>query len=370
MSNEKHYLKTLSFHEVRNCGWTRLATLLQVKKNGFLKLSKLRFFLFKIKTFACKHTRNWIWEEELLFIIEIRFFLCLNKLYQFDDPIMSDNILTFVPISSVVNPTFWYKLAEIKLDVDGLNDAEKRIYGQCAKGHWHFQLHEQIYHCRSIHEFELPRRVFQQCRFVVIQWVSSSLRSHTGHTHTQKMLDVHSVFCRVPSESIGYFVSHGVLHNKNTIEEFRNCDKVALMNDEGRKIWQSITDGSCIDNPSLFVRFFVLSFAVSFWAADHRPCVLTKYSPVSGHQKVPIPLLLCLPKHQSIGCDNRQIDGRRLKFEGAFRWQSTQRNRSSVPEHGQPEWQIVLRAREERWWTFGETASRVHRSQRQGEQLQ
>ncbi|KAG4074407.1 hypothetical protein HA402_000386 [Bradysia odoriphaga] len=33
------------------------------------------------------------------------------------------------------------------------------------------------------------------------------------------------------------------------------------MKDEGRKIWDSITDGSCIENPSLFARFFVLSFA-------------------------------------------------------------------------------------------------------------
>ncbi len=68
---------------------------------------------------------------------------------------------------------------------------------------------------------------------------------------------------RTASESGGYFVSHGVLHNKNTIEDFKNCDKVALMNEEGRKIWQSIIDGSCIENPSLLVRFFVLSFAVS-----------------------------------------------------------------------------------------------------------
>lgn len=38
---------------------------------------------------------------------------------------------------------------------------------------------------------------------------------------------------------------------------------MALMNEEGRKIWESITNGNCIENPSLFVRFFILSFAVS-----------------------------------------------------------------------------------------------------------
>lgn len=43
---------------------------------------------------------------------------------------MADNILKFVPIESFISPTFWHKLAEIKIDVDRLNDAEKRIYGQ------------------------------------------------------------------------------------------------------------------------------------------------------------------------------------------------------------------------------------------------
>lgn len=43
---------------------------------------------------------------------------------------MADNMLKFVPFESFINPTFWYKLAEIKLDVDRLNDGERRIYGQ------------------------------------------------------------------------------------------------------------------------------------------------------------------------------------------------------------------------------------------------
>lgn len=43
---------------------------------------------------------------------------------------MSDNIFKFVPMESSIDPTFWYKLAEIKLDIDQLNEAEKRIFGQ------------------------------------------------------------------------------------------------------------------------------------------------------------------------------------------------------------------------------------------------
>ncbi len=47
---------------------------------------------------------------------------------------MADKMLTFVPMTTIISPTFWYKLAELKLDVDGLSDAEKRIYGQCFLG--------------------------------------------------------------------------------------------------------------------------------------------------------------------------------------------------------------------------------------------
>lgn len=43
---------------------------------------------------------------------------------------MADNMLKFVPMETIISQTFWFKLAEIKLDVDRLNDAEKRIYGK------------------------------------------------------------------------------------------------------------------------------------------------------------------------------------------------------------------------------------------------
>lgn len=38
-------------------------------------------------------------------------------------------ILQFQPFSSFVSPTFWHKLAELKINVDRLNDARKPISG-------------------------------------------------------------------------------------------------------------------------------------------------------------------------------------------------------------------------------------------------
>lgn len=36
-------------------------------------------------------------------------------------------IFQFQPFTSFVSPTFWHKLAELKIDVDRLNDARKTI---------------------------------------------------------------------------------------------------------------------------------------------------------------------------------------------------------------------------------------------------
>lgn len=36
-------------------------------------------------------------------------------------------IFQFQPFSSFVSPTFWHKLAELKIDVDRLSDARKTI---------------------------------------------------------------------------------------------------------------------------------------------------------------------------------------------------------------------------------------------------
>lgn len=58
------------------------------------------------------------------------------------------------------------------------------------------------------------------------------------------------------------FRSHGGVQNKNTIEEFKKCDKAALLNEEGAEIWQDITSGLCVTEPSRLSRFTLIAFAV------------------------------------------------------------------------------------------------------------
>lgn len=57
---------------------------------------------------------------------------------------------------------------------------------------------------------------------------------------------------------------HGAIVNKNKIEDFKSCDKLQLVNEEGKLIWSDITSGACLEKPSLLSRFFIFAFGVSF----------------------------------------------------------------------------------------------------------
>lgn len=38
-------------------------------------------------------------------------------------------ILKYIPYQTVINPSFWYKLTQVKLDIDKLNETRKHIWG-------------------------------------------------------------------------------------------------------------------------------------------------------------------------------------------------------------------------------------------------
>lgn len=42
---------------------------------------------------------------------------------------MAEEFLQFVPFTSFVNPSFWHKLGELKIDVDRLDDVPRTICG-------------------------------------------------------------------------------------------------------------------------------------------------------------------------------------------------------------------------------------------------
>ncbi|XP_005180237.1 ubiquitin-like modifier-activating enzyme ATG7 [Musca domestica] len=127
----------------------------------------------------------------------------------------SGEILQFAPLQSFVSPTFWHKLSEIKLDLDRLNDKPRSIFGYYTNRNAKSCLLEIDYTAFN-GDFKAPK------------------------------------FCHK---------AHGTIYNKNTIEEFKTCDKNTLMREEGLKLIEGFQTDAILDDPSLLARFFILSFA-------------------------------------------------------------------------------------------------------------
>ncbi|XP_053962686.1 ubiquitin-like modifier-activating enzyme ATG7 [Anastrepha ludens] len=124
-------------------------------------------------------------------------------------------LLQYAPLQSFVNHTFWHKLSEIKLNHDRLSDAPKPIYGYYTNFNAKACLLETDYSAFN-GDFTAPRN---------------------------------------------YHPAVGTLYNKNTVEEFKACDKNELLQSEGKKIIEDFRTDRVLDDPKLFARFFVLSFA-------------------------------------------------------------------------------------------------------------
>lgn len=126
------------------------------------------------------------------------------------------------------------------------------------------------------------------------------------------------------------FRSHGGVYNKNTIEDFKKCDKVALLNEEGADIWQDITTGLCLEQPSRLSRFTLITFGVSdMWSRKQVPYA-DWWSPYHacfpGYEKIQLLLLVCVSMPQWAGnrssgqCQSHQ---RRFHFTATWSFDST-----------------------------------------------
>ncbi|KAK7794339.1 hypothetical protein R5R35_011274 [Gryllus longicercus] len=127
------------------------------------------------------------------------------------------SILKYSPFSSLVEPSFWHKLAQLKLDVDRLDETERKIWG--------------MYHMTPV-----PNRV---SRFI---------------------LDC-TAFNSDFNQPLNTMGAYGALLNKNTIESFKSTDKMALLKEHGMKMVESIKSGEALMNPALLTRFLLLTFS-------------------------------------------------------------------------------------------------------------
>ncbi|PLB50504.1 autophagy-related protein 7 [Aspergillus steynii IBT 23096] len=126
--------------------------------------------------------------------------------------------MQYTPFASDIELPFYTALASLKINHDKLDDSTRKIRG--------------LYEIRSA---DSPNA---SCRMQV-----------HGNALTSD---------EVPA---GYYRAEGTMKNVNTIEAYRNTDKVHLLQESGRTIWDAIIDGSIYSYPSLLSSFLVISYA-------------------------------------------------------------------------------------------------------------
>ena len=127
-------------------------------------------------------------------------------------------MLKFATFTSDIELPFYTSLASHKINHDKLDDSARRLLG--------------LYEIRSSDSPE------SSCR----------LQIH-GNALTNDV--VPAGFCR----------AEGMIRNVNTIEEYRNLDKGAILSQSARTIWDAINDGTIYSCPSLLAFFTTICFA-------------------------------------------------------------------------------------------------------------
>ncbi|KAJ8932784.1 hypothetical protein NQ314_014488 [Rhamnusium bicolor] len=127
--------------------------------------------------------------------------------------------LSYVQLSSSINPSFWNKFTELKLNLDKLDETQHSIWGYFS--------------------IILANK---ECTVPVLEVDSTSFNQ------------------KFNGQNI-YLPFHGKLLNKNTIEKFKDCNKMDIINEEGKLLYQRIRNGCVLLDPSLLNCFLVLSFA-------------------------------------------------------------------------------------------------------------
>ena len=126
-----------------------------------------------------------------------------------------DTALKFSPFSSHVDPSFWHKLSQIKLDIDKLDENVRSVWGSYSN--------VNVAGSPSLHvDCTSYNGKFEELRHQL---------PATGHQL-----------------------------NLNTLESYKNSDKTALLEKQGAQFWDDILDGSVLKNPALLSRFFLLTF--------------------------------------------------------------------------------------------------------------
>ncbi|KAF8804022.1 E1-like protein-activating [Phlegmacium glaucopus] len=132
-------------------------------------------------------------------------------------------IVQFTPFSSLIQPSLWHKLTDLKIDVLQLSDAAVPVSGSYSIG-------------RTVKDRETGQEIALGCNLTVgAESFDESYKS--------------------PSGSVSIL---GTLKNYNTIEEFKAADKTSLFNEEAQAIWDKAIKTR---DTSQLNRFLLITFA-------------------------------------------------------------------------------------------------------------
>uniref|UniRef100_A0A3Q3GKL1 Ubiquitin-like modifier-activating enzyme ATG7 n=1 Tax=Labrus bergylta TaxID=56723 RepID=A0A3Q3GKL1_9LABR len=129
----------------------------------------------------------------------------------------ADLQLQFAPFSSALEAGFWHQLTQKKLNDYRLDESPK-----CIKGYYY-----------NGDPLGLPTRL-------TLEFSAFEVDGPT------------------PARCCSAL---GTLYNTNTVDAFKTADKKALLEKEGKEIWDAIQSGAALKDPSILSRFILLTFA-------------------------------------------------------------------------------------------------------------
>ncbi|KAF2011890.1 autophagy-related protein 7 [Aaosphaeria arxii CBS 175.79] len=126
--------------------------------------------------------------------------------------------IKFAPWKSDVDVQFYAALAHIKINHDRLNDSARKVLG--------------LYDVRP-----------------------------GDHPSRSNRMQIHPTALTSDDTPANYLRGEGIIKNFNTLEEYRNADRAAVLERAAQTIWEAIHDGSIYECPSLLSSFTLITFA-------------------------------------------------------------------------------------------------------------
>jgi ubiquitin-like modifier-activating enzyme ATG7 len=126
-------------------------------------------------------------------------------------------VVQFTPLSSLVEPTFWHALTDLKIDVLRLSDDAVPIAGTYTVG-------------KSIKDRETGREIALGCN---ISFSSESFSKDGMYVATNYPAVAIWMHLRTPQPISA--AASGIFKNYNTIEEFKDAPKTEMFNAEANK---------------------------------------------------------------------------------------------------------------------------------------